>query len=168
MHLWIVVFHSLSLSVHYELHGHETLPMMRFGPLRKILCWSSTSGFGFCNISSMQRLLNPILNVVNYCLWVILKSDLAFCFGFVTYHNQFSFFPLNVLQLVWFGCGLPPLHVSIIDLFQGFLVFSFPVKSNWSADTLNNTLFCWWDQRSSLNVRLHEDLRSPSVKPRSF
>lgn len=80
-------FSLFTLSVRLQI-GHETLPMMRFGPSRKSLCRSST--FEFCSILSMQRLLNPIFNVVNYRLWVILKSDIAFCSGFGTYHIQSS------------------------------------------------------------------------------
>ena len=105
--------------------------------------------------TSMQRLLNPIFNVVNYRLWVILKNDLAFCSGFGTYRNQSSFFPLNALQLVWFGCGLPPLRVSITGLFWGLFALFLPCQElNWRADALINTLYSRWDQRSSLNVVL--------------
>ena len=83
-----------------------TLPMMRFGPFRKGSCWSGKgkSTFEFSNISSMQRLLNPIFNVVNYRLWVIPKNDVAFCSGFGTYHNQSSFIlpaKRTATSLVW-------------------------------------------------------------------
>lgn len=152
MHLWMFTF-CFSLSLSCNIIGTTTtLPMMRFGPFGKSLCWSGKgkSTFEFCNISSVQRLPNPIFNVVNYRLWVILKNDLAFCSGFGTYHNQSSFFPLNALQLVWFGCGLPPLHVSITGLFSGLFALFLPCQElNWRANALINTFYSWWDQRSS-------------------
>lgn len=99
------VFHCLSLVT---IGFTTTLPMMRFGPFRKGLCWSGKgkSTFEFSNISSMQRLLNenPIFNVVNYRLWVIPKNDVAFCSGFGTYHNQSSFIlpaKRTATSLVW-------------------------------------------------------------------
>ena len=150
--LWYVM-----VFLEWSIGFTTTLPMMRFGPFRKSLCWSGKgkSTFEFCNISLMQRLLNPIFNVVNCRLWVILKNDLAFCSGFGTYHNQSSFFPLNALQLVWFGCGSPPLHVSITGLFWGLFALFLPCQElNWRADALINTFYSWWDQRSSLNVVL--------------
>ena len=83
------------------------------------------------------------------------KERFSLLFWFRNVPQPVFILPLNALQLVWFGRGLPPLHVSIRGLFWKLFALFLPCQElNWRADALNNTFYSWWDQRSSLNVVL--------------